>query len=140
MSKPVRAADIEVGYTLPAATHGPVDRLNLALFAAYSGDHNPIHLDDEQARASGLPGAIVHGMLSMAFLAQLLTAWVPQSQVKSFGSRFAAMAYPGDSILCKGVVAGKEVIDGQTVVEITLTAENQKGDGLLSGSAKVALI
>jgi len=139
MTKTLRATDIDVGFTLPVVTHGPVERLNLALFAAYSGDQNPIHLDDEQARANGLPGAIVHGMLSMAFLAQVLTNWVPQSQVRSFGSRFAAMAYPGDSITCKGVVAGKETVGGETVVEITLTAENQKGDGLLSGSAKVAL-
>ena len=139
MSKSVRAADIEVGYTLPEVTHGPVERVNLALFAAYSGDHNPIHLDDEQARANGLPGAIVHGMLSMAYLAQVLTGWVPQSQIRSFGSRFAAMAYPGDTVRCKGVVNAKETVNGETVVEITLTAENQKGDGLLSGSAKVVL-
>ena len=139
MTKPVRAADIDIGYTLPEVTHGPVERVNLALFAAYSGDHNPIHLDDEQARANGLPGAIVHGMLSMAYLAQVLTGWVPQSQLRSFGSRFAAMAYPGDTIRCKGVVAGKESANGETVFEVTLVAENQKGEGLLSGSAKVAL-
>jgi acyl dehydratase len=35
-------------------------------YAAASGDHNPIHLDDAAARAAGLPGVILHGMSTMA--------------------------------------------------------------------------
>lgn len=31
-------------------------------FAAASGDHNPIHLSDEAARAAGLDGPVLHGM------------------------------------------------------------------------------
>ena len=37
----------------------------IAAYAEASGDHNPIHLDDEFARSVGLPGVIVHGMLQM---------------------------------------------------------------------------
>ena len=36
-------------------------------YAAASGDHFAIHLDDEFARAVGLPGRIVHGLCTMAF-------------------------------------------------------------------------
>jgi acyl dehydratase len=35
-------------------------------YARASGDHNPIHLDDEAARAVGLPGRILHGLCTMA--------------------------------------------------------------------------
>ena len=139
MTMPIDAAGIQPGYCLPVVTHGPVDRVQLALFAAYSADHNPIHLDDSIARANGLPGAIVHGMLSMAFLAQVLTKWVPQDRIRSFGTRFASMAYPGDTITCRGVVASTSSADGVTVIDIDLTAENQKGEGLLTGKAQVAL-
>jgi acyl dehydratase len=40
-------------------------------YAAASGDHNPIHLDDAAARAAGLPGVILHGMSTMAIGATL---------------------------------------------------------------------
>jgi acyl dehydratase len=35
-------------------------------YAEASGDHNPIHLDEEAARAVGLPGRILHGLCTMA--------------------------------------------------------------------------
>jgi acyl dehydratase len=35
-------------------------------YARASGDHNPIHLDDDAARAVGLPGRILHGLCTMA--------------------------------------------------------------------------
>ncbi|MDQ3752057.1 MAG: MaoC family dehydratase N-terminal domain-containing protein [Actinomycetota bacterium] len=36
-------------------------------YADASGDHNPIHLDEEVARSARLPGVILHGMCTMAF-------------------------------------------------------------------------
>jgi acyl dehydratase len=35
-------------------------------YAEASGDHNPIHLDEDAARAVGLPGRILHGLCTMA--------------------------------------------------------------------------
>lgn len=133
----VRFADIAVGDSIPELTKPPIDRTQLALFAGASGDHNPIHLDDEQARAGGLPGVIAHGMLSMAFLGQVLTGWVPQSAIRSFSARFTAMAFPGDTIVCKGVVTAKSE-DGN-LVDLELSAVNQHGKQTLAGAARVAL-
>ena len=45
------------------------DRGQVAAYADASGDHNPIHLDDDFARSVGLPGVIAHGMLQMGILA-----------------------------------------------------------------------
>ena len=39
-------------------------------YAEVSGDHNPIHIDPDAARAVGLDGTIAHGMLNMAFVGQ----------------------------------------------------------------------
>src|ERR1035437_6235400 len=100
----IRFNDVAVGDVLPELTKPPVTRTQLALFAGASGDHNPIHLDDAEAKGSGLPGIIVHGMLPMAFLGQLITNWVPQKALRGFSSRFAAMSYPGDAITCRGKV------------------------------------
>jgi len=130
---------MRIGDSIPDLVKAPITRTQLALFAGASGDHNPIHLDDAEARAGGLSGVIAHGMLNMAFLAQLLTELLPQTAVRSFKSRFAAMAYPSDIITCKGVVCGKSRENGENLLELDLLAENQQGEVLLKGSATVVL-
>jgi len=138
MKDSIAFADLDIGSEVPGFSRGPVTRTELALFAGASGDHNPIHLDDAEARAGGLPGVIVHGMLMMAILGQMLTAWVPRSRIRAFSNRFAAMAVPGDTIICTGRVAGKREEDGARLVDLEIRAENQNGDVLLKGAATVA--
>lgn len=118
---------------------GPITRTQLALFAGASGDHNPIHLDDEEARKGGLPGVIAHGMLSMAFLGDLLCEMVPPDHIRSFDARFVAMAFPGDTITCRAEVVGEEQQAGEPITTLRLTAANQKGQAVAEGSAKVVL-
>ncbi len=49
-------------------------RLDLVKYAAASGDYNPIHFDHESARAAGLPGIVVHGLLMAAWAMQAIAA------------------------------------------------------------------
>src|SRR5258708_39652776 len=44
-------------------------KAQIAAYAEASGDHNPIHLDDDFAQKVGLPGVIAHGMLQMGLMA-----------------------------------------------------------------------
>ncbi len=109
-------------------------------YADASGDHNPIHLDPEKARAVGLPGTIAHGMLSMAFLGQVLTDWLaaqPGSHgwVARLRVRFQAMAYPGDTLRCHGVLGAKT----EERQRVDLWIENQHGERLTTGDADVVL-
>jgi acyl dehydratase len=53
-----------------------VTREDLVAYAAASGDHNPIHQDDEVARSVGLRGVIAHGMFTMALAARYVEEWV----------------------------------------------------------------
>ena len=39
-------------------------------YAGASGDFNPIHIDEEFAKAVGLPGRILHGLWTMAQVAR----------------------------------------------------------------------
>lgn len=139
MSGSVRFANVQVGDSIPELVLPPIERLQLALFAGASGDHNPIHVDEDKARGGGLPGVIAHGMLNMAVLGRLLTNWVPQRALRGFGARFSAMAFPGDVVTCRGQITNKTEAAGEKLVELALTAENQKGDKLLVGTATVAL-
>lgn len=139
MTNSSTVADIEVGASIPAISRGPVSRTQLALFAGASGDHNPIHLDEGEAKSAGLPGVIVHGMLMMAMLGQMLTEWVPQARVRKFSNRFAAMAVPGDTIICSGTIVGKHEDNGEHLVDVEIVAQNQNGDALLKGVATVSV-
>lgn len=66
-----------------------VTREDLVAYAAASGDHNPIHQDDEVARSVGLPGVIAHGMFTMALAARYVEEWVGRrGEVLTLGAKF----------------------------------------------------
>ena len=67
-----------------------VTRADLVAYAEASGDHNPIHQDEEVARSVGLPGVIAHGMFTMALAARAVADWFPGAEVVSFGCKFTA--------------------------------------------------
>lgn len=137
MSGTVQFDDIEIGAAIPELVRDSITKADLRRFAEASGDRNPIHLDDGAARATGLPGIIVHGMFNMATLGRLLTGWVPQAAIKTFSTRFKAMAFPGDRITCTGTVTGKSSGERGNLIELAIAAHNQNGVLLLSGKATV---
>ncbi len=130
---------IRVGERVAVLEKAPITRLQLALFAGAGADHNPIHVDEDAAKAAGLAGVIAHGMLTMAFLGEMLSAWVPQTRIRRLSARFVAVAKPGDAITCEAVVAGKAIEDGEKRVELDLVARNAPGDKLQLGRALVVL-
>lgn len=67
--------EVSVGDTLPGFTH-TFTRAQLVRYAGASGDFNPIHWNARVATEVGLPDVIVHGMLTMATAARLVTDWV----------------------------------------------------------------
>jgi acyl dehydratase len=106
-----------------------VSREQIAAYAEASGDHNPIHLDDEAARAAGLPGIIAHGMLGMAQLANFVVAYAgDHRRLRRLRCRFAGMVLPGDDITFTGRVAES----GGGLVRLELDAQNQRGEKVLT--------
>jgi acyl dehydratase len=109
-----------------------VTRADLVAYAEASGDHNPIHQDDEVARSVGLPGVIAHGMYTMALAARAVADWYPNAEVVSFGCKFTApVVVPADGGV-EVVVAGeaKDPEDGLTTVALTVTSGGQKVLGM----------
>jgi len=132
-------ASLQVGEAIPELVLPAVTRLNLALYCGASGDHNPIHVDTDFVRTTGLPDVIAHGMLSMAWLGRLLTHWVPQSAIREYNVRFAAMTQIGEVITCSGEVTDKYEHAGEQRVRLSLTTANAEGQVKLSGEAVIAL-
>ncbi|MEH6408881.1 MAG: MaoC family dehydratase [Hyphomonas sp.] len=131
--------NIVVGAELPSISKPPITRTTLALFAGASGDHNPIHIDIDVARKAGMPDVFAQGMLGMAYLAQLLTNWVPQSTIRSYGVRFQSITNLGDEITCIGKVTDVFEVAGEPRARLELEAKNQHGDVKLAGSAVIAI-
>ena len=126
---------LTVGTELPALPVAPVSRTVLALFAGASGDHNPIHIDLDVARSAGLDDVFAHGMLSMAYLGRLLTGWVPQSRIRTFGVRFVAITPVLAEPTCHGVV--RSVDDGLATLDVAVRLAD--GTTTLTGTAVIDL-
>ncbi len=129
---------LTVGDAIPSLTLPPLSRLTLALYCGASGDHNPIHVDSDFARSAGMPDVFAHGMLSMAWLARVLTQWVPQSAIRDYSVRFAAITQVAETITCAGTVTEKFEVDGERRVRLQLTTANAEGQVKLAGDAVVA--
>jgi acyl dehydratase len=99
-------------------------------YAAASGDPSRWHLDDAVARAAGLPGIIVHGLCTMAFLGRAVAGEVAAGdalRLRRLAVRFSRPIVPGDDLVTElwegGVVDGRHRYyceakrsDGQTVL------------------------
>ena len=129
---------LEVGkvVTLPIDA---ITRTQLALYAGASGDHNPIHIDIDFARAAGMPDVFAHGMLGMAFLGRLLTSMAGPECIRSFSVRFVSIINVGDRLTCSATVTQCELAGGVASVTLELSASNQAGGLKMVGAAELTI-
>ena len=131
--------DPAVGDLLPSVNFGPISRATLALYAGASGDHNPIHIDSDMAKAAGLPDVFAQGMLSFGVLARVPTEWAGADRLRSFGARFLSITQVHDLITCSGEVVECFEVSGERRARIAVVATAQDGRKTLAGEAVVAL-
>jgi acyl dehydratase len=130
---------IEAGTELPPVEAGPVTRAMLSLFAGASGDHNPIHIDTDFARAAGFDDVFAHGMVAMGYLGRALVEWFPQEQVRSLDGRFRRITPVHARPRCHGRVDEIVDVDGERRARLSLWVAIDDGDPVITGSAEVAL-
>ena len=135
----VELSQLKTGDVLPTFTTPPVSRLTLALYCGASGDHNPMHVDIDYAKAGGSPDVFAHGMLSMGYLGRLLTNWVPQRRIREYGVRVVAITQVGEAITCSGTVTELFDVNGERRARLSLQTTNQHGQVKLTGDAVVAI-
>ena len=91
------------------------DKYLTVRYAGASGDFNPIHIDEEFARAVGLPGRILHGLYTMAQVARAHTeAGGGPASLKRLSVQFRGMGVPEVELAVTGTVT--EVRDDGVVV------------------------
>jgi acyl dehydratase len=116
-------ADLSPGSQIPQLRITP-DKYLTVRYAGASGDFNPIHIDEEFAKAVGLPGRILHGLWTMAQVARAHTeaAGGPQA-LKRLSVQFRGMGVPEQEVVVNGTV--REVTDGRVLVD-TVAEQGEK--------------
>jgi len=78
-------------------------------YAPAAGDPMPIHLDEDVAKAMGLPGIIIHGLCTMAFTSRAVietTCADDPTRLKRLAVRFSKPCRPGETITTRIFDAG----------------------------------
>ena len=113
------------------------ERLNA--YAKISGDDNPLHLDSDFAAATQFGGIIAHGMLTLAFVSEMMTAthgrhWL---QTGSLRVRFKGAAYLGDQVGTWGDLTKEQNLSRTYAVGVR---KNTTGQELITGVAGLTII
>jgi acyl dehydratase len=127
-------ADLNVGDQIPELRVTP-DKYLPHRYAGASGDFNPIHIDDELAKAVGLPRNILHGLYSMGLVAKANAALAdgdPRA-LKRLSVQMRGMGVPEQEIVVTGTVKSA---DGNRIVVDTVAAQ---GDNALIKNAEAEL-
>jgi acyl dehydratase len=139
MTQKIYYEDINVGDAMPELVKGPILKLQHVMYAGASGDFNPLHTDDDFAKAVGLDGVICHGMLIMGFVGQAITAWIPKKNLKRFGARFAGMTKPSNTVTVTGKITDKRIEAGENIISCEVVAQDENGDVKITGHFEAAL-
>jgi len=128
--------ELSVGQT--AEVSHVVGAADIEAFAAVSGDHNPVHMDEAFAKSTPFGGRIAHGMLSAAYISAVLGNDLPGPGAiyLSQSLRFRRPVKIGDPVTAKVTVKaldaakahatfetvclvnGKTVVDGEALIMV----------------------
>ena len=116
-----------------------VSAADIDAFCELSGDRNPLHTDDEHARAAGFTGRIAHGLLVLSIASGLgseeddwaIGAYLEESR------RFVEPVLPGDEIHSVSEIT--EVRRSRSkpdrgIVTLQVATRNQRDEIVLEGT------
>jgi acyl dehydratase len=126
---------MEAGQELPELRVTP-DKYLTVRYAGASGDFNPIHIDEEFAKAVGLPGKILHGLWTMAQVARALTeAGGGPESLKHLSVQFRGMGFPEQELVVRSTV---RTVDGG-VATVEMVAEQAGNEIIRNAEARLAV-
>lgn len=124
MNKPFPSASISI-------TQEMID-----VYAAISGDFNPLHVDPVAAAATPFGTTIAHGCIPMEPIFQALQQWIGQpalAPATTMKLRYYRPSRPGDTISIEATVAPQSPEQQVNAVQVTFTCHNQHGETVIDG-------
>ena len=138
MERNLPLSQLKKGMKLPEIEK-KITQENINLYAQATRDLNPIHINQNFARNTPFQGTIAHGMMILAYIAQMMTAafgrkWFDSSQ---FDVRFKTPARPGDILTVSGIIKDIDTNKEGTLVFCDVSCRNQKGEPVVIGEVRV---
>lgn len=137
----LQASELQVGDEHTEVVVDDLTRTQIVQYSGASGDYNPLHSDEIFAtQVAGFPGIFAHGMLTMGLTGKMVTNYVGDGRLRSFGGRFRAQVWPGDTLTARAEVLDvRSDDDGAGVVELRITTTNQDGVEVFTGEATATI-
>ena len=112
-----------VGTELPTLAR-IVTREDVKAYADAGGDQNPLHQDDEVARAAGFDGIIAHGMFTMGHMAACVVGWAgADAHVQRISATFRSPVSMGETLVAGGRVRSLDPQERSARVETWVTVD-----------------
>ncbi len=126
----------EISVGMSAVYEHVVTTADIEAFADVSGDHNPLHLDEDYAKTTRFKGRIAHGMLGAGYISTAIATKLPGpgSIYLRQSLSFKAPVRPGDKV--EAVVTVADVVRDKG--RVVLKTECRVGDTVvIDGEATV---
>ncbi|MBR6477022.1 MAG: MaoC family dehydratase [Lachnospiraceae bacterium] len=109
-------------------------------FYEISGDGNPLHREEEFARAKGFDGRVVYGMLTASLISMLGGVYLPGKYclIQGVETKFLRPVFIGDELTVTGEVA--DVRPELKYLEIKVTIRNQRQEKVVRGVLKAGVM
>ena len=110
---------------------------DIRAFANATGDHNPLHLDEEFAKQTRFGKRIAHGMLSASLISAVIANDLPGQGSIYLGQtlQFVAPVFPGDTVTARVTVTG--IREDKPIVKLETVCTNQRDEVVIRGEATV---
>ncbi len=133
-----RISELEVGHSESFASVITAEMMEQ--FLAISGDVNPLHLNEPYAKAQGLKGRVVYGMLTASFYSTLVGVHLPGkfSLLHSIEIQFSKPVFVGDALIINGKVS--EVDERFRHIVVKAGIKNQNGESISRAKIKIGLL
>ena len=114
-----------------------IEQADVDAFADLTGDHNPVHVDEEFAKTTRFGRRIAHGMLTASLISAVLANKLPGEGSIYLGQtlQFVAPVFPGDTITARVTV--KEIREGKGIIKLDTVCTNQRDEIVIRGEATV---
>ena len=116
-----------------------IEQEDIDAFARVTGDHNPVHVDEEFAKTTRFGKRIVHGMLTASLISAVLANKLPGEGSVYLGQtlQFVVPVFAGDEITARVTV--KVIREDKPIVKLETVCVNQRDEVVIRGEATVLL-
>ena len=114
-----------------------IEQSDIDAFARVTGDHNPVHVDEEFAKTTRFGRRIAHGMLTASLISAVLANHLPGEGSVYLGQtlKFVAPVFPGDEITARVTI--REIREDKPILKLETVCVNQRDEIVIRGEATV---